>query len=213
MRQRLEDLVDIHELKPDRCLLHHSCPSSFGSAAPSRTRRSTATISRNHCLVGLAKKPAPAAVGRNVILDRAHRRDLRAVADVQVIVDSDLGPERHIVANRQAARQPDLGGEQAMPADGHIVADLDLIVDFGALADHGIAQAAAIDGRSGADLDIVLDQDAAGLRHLQMAVRPKEDEAIAILADAAAGMDQDVVADQRALDRASARRHCNPGRS
>ena len=55
--------------------------------------------------------------------------------------------------------------------------------------------------RAGADLDIVLDQDAAGLRHLQMALRAEEDEAIAVLPDAAAGMDQDVVADQRELDR------------
>ena len=34
-----------------------------------------------------------------------------------------------------------------------------------------------------------------------MTVRPKEHEAIAVLADAAAGMDQHVIADQRALDR------------
>src|ERR1700682_1045958 len=88
-----------------------------------------------------------------------------------------------------------------MSADCHIVANLDLIVDFGALADHGVAQAAAIDGRAGADLHIVLDQDAAGLRHLQMAIRPEKDEAIAVLTDTAAGMDQHVVANQRALNR------------
>src|SRR5216683_5808912 len=57
VRQRLEDLIDIHERKSDRCLLHQSRPSPFGSTVPSRTRRSTATISRNHCLVGFAKKP------------------------------------------------------------------------------------------------------------------------------------------------------------
>ena len=68
---------------------------------------------------------------------------------------------------------PIWAAEQAVPADGHIVADLDLIVDFGALADHGVAQAAAIDGGAGADLDIVLDQHTAGLRHLQMAVRAR----------------------------------------
>ncbi len=112
----------------------------------------------------------------------------------------DLGAQRDIVADRQAARETDLGREQAVPADGHIVADLDLIVDFGALADHGIAQAAAVDGGAGADLDIVLDQHAAGLRHLQMAFGAEEDEAVAVLPDAAAGMDQDVVADQRKLD-------------
>ena len=192
--------------------LHHSFPSPFGSAA-SRTRRSTATISRNHCLVGLAKITAPTAVGRDVVLDRTHRRDLGSVADLEVVVDPHLGAQRHIVADRQAAREADLGREQAMPADGHIVADLDLIVDFGALADHGIAQAAAVDGGAGADLDVVLDQDTAGLRHLQMALGAEEDEAVAVLSDAAAGMDQHVVADQRAWIAQCARRHCSPGRS
>src|ERR1700737_2128530 len=58
MRQRLEDFIDIDDRESDRgLLLHHSRPSPLGGVAPSRTRRSTATISRNHCLVGLAKKP------------------------------------------------------------------------------------------------------------------------------------------------------------
>ena len=168
---------------------------------PPCTSRSTATISLNHCLVGFGKITAPAAVGRNVVLDPAHRRNLGAVADLEVVVDAHLRAQRDVVTDRQAAREPDLGREQAVPADGHIVADLDLIVDFGALADHRIAQAAAVDGGAGADLDIVLDQDPAGLRHLQMALGAEEDEAIAVLPDAAGGMDQDVVADQRELDR------------
>ena len=46
-----------------------------------------------------------------------------------------------------------------------------------------------------------------------MALRAEEDEAVAVLPDAAAGMDQDVVADQRGLNRGIARRHCSPGRS
>src|ERR1700730_2367032 len=62
VRQRLEDVVDIHERKFDRCLLHHSRPSPFGSDVLSRTRRSTARISRNHCLVGFAKWPPQRAL-------------------------------------------------------------------------------------------------------------------------------------------------------
>src|SRR5712672_730125 len=56
VRERLQDLIDVHELKFDR-RLHQSRPSSFGSDVLSRTRRSIATISRNHCLVGFAKWP------------------------------------------------------------------------------------------------------------------------------------------------------------
>src|SRR5690242_6015625 len=87
-----------------------------------------------------------------------------------------------------------------MPANRHIVTDLNLIVDFGPLADHGVAQAAAVDGGPRSDLHVVLDQDATGLGNLQMPLGAEEDEAVAVLPDAAAGMDQHVVADQRALD-------------
>ena len=52
----------------------------------------------------------------------------------------------------------------ALTSDGHIVGDLDQIVDLGAFPDHGVAAAAAIDRRIGADLDIVLDNDTAELR-------------------------------------------------
>jgi len=55
-----------------------------------------------------------------------------------------------------------------MPPDRHIVADLDLIVDFRAFADDGVAQAAAVDRGRGADFDVILDDDPAGLRDLQI---------------------------------------------
>src|SRR6476469_8394285 len=63
MRKRLEDIVDVNELEPDRCFLHHSRPSPFGSAVPLCTRRSTAIISLNHCLVGFAKNPPQRPLG------------------------------------------------------------------------------------------------------------------------------------------------------
>ena len=90
-----------------------------------------------------------------------------------MIIDPHLGSESHVIADRQAAREANLGRKQAMPADGHIVADLDLIVDFGALANHGVSQAATVDGGVGADLDVVLDQHAPGLGNLEMALGPK----------------------------------------
>src|SRR5262245_43590390 len=132
---------------------------------------------------------APAPIGRNIVLDGAHGRHLSPIADLEMIVDADLRTQRHIVTYRQAAREPDLGRKQAVPADNHIVPDLDLIVDFGAFADHSVAQAAAVDRRPRADLNVVLDQHPPRLRDLQMAVRPEEQEAIAVLPDAAAWVD------------------------
>src|ERR1700732_628741 len=146
------------------------------------------------------KMATPAPASRNVVLDGAHRRDLGPVANVEMIVDSHLRAQRHMIANRQATSQSYLGGQQTAPPNRHIVADLDLVVDFRTLADYSVAQAAAVDSRSRPDLHLILDQNAAGLRDLQMAFRPKENEPIAVLADAAAGMDEDPIADQRELD-------------
>ena len=81
-----------------------------------------------------------------------------------------------------------------MPADGHIVADLDQIVDLGAFADHGVAQSAPVDGGAGADFDVVLDDHAPDLRHFQPLAAVGH-VAEAVLADGAAGMDDDAVAE------------------
>src|SRR5882724_13410279 len=148
----------------------------------------------------LGKMTTPAPASRNVVLDGAHRRDLGPVANVEMIVDSHLRAQRDMIANREATSQSYLGSQQTVSPNRHIVTDLDLVVDFRALADHGVAQAAAVDGRSCPDLHLILDQNAASLRDLQMAFRAKENEPIAVLSDAAAGMDEDLIADQRELD-------------
>ena len=90
---------------------------------------------------------------------------------VTLVGDADLRAQHNEIPNRRTLPEmPVCADNHAMPADRHIVADLDQIVDLGALADHGIADGAAVDGRIGADLDVVLDDDAADLRHFQMAL-------------------------------------------
>ena len=79
-----------------------------------------------------------------------------------------------------------------MPADHHVVPDLNQIINFGALADHGVAQRAPVDRRIGADLDIVLNDHAADLRHFQVAL-PTHGEAEPVLADGDAGVESDLL--------------------
>ena len=69
-----------------------------------------------------------------------------------------------------------------MPSNHHVVPDLHEIINFRALADHGIAQGAPVDGGIGADFDPILNDDAADLRHFQVA-RLAHGEAEAVLAD------------------------------
>ena len=104
-------------------------------------------------------------------------------------------PMRDEILDRRRAGDADLGDDHAMPADDHVVGDLDQIVDLGALADHRVAAGAAVDRGVGADLDVVLDDDAADLRHLQVPLR-SHGEAEAVLPDAHAGMEDDAVADE-----------------
>ena len=101
--------------------------------------------------------------------------------------------------NRDTARDTDIAGDQAMPPDDDVVADLDQIVDLGAFADDRIAVAAAVDRRVGADLDVVLDDDPADLRNLQMS-GPAGNIAESVLADADARVEDDAIADQRVDD-------------
>src|SRR5665213_2070568 len=56
-----------------------------------------------------------------------------------------------------------------MRADGHVVRDLDLVVETHVVAEHGVAERAAVDRRIRADFAIVSDAHPAELRHLEPA--------------------------------------------
>jgi hypothetical protein len=58
----------------------------------------------------------------------------------------------------------DTGSDSGMRADAHIVSDLDLVIEFAALLDHGIVEGPAIDRGIGAYLDVICDGNTAKLR-------------------------------------------------
>ena len=64
---------------------------------------------------------------------------------------------------------PDAAGDGGMRADDAVVADLNLIVELGALFDDRVVHRTAIDGGVRADLDIVGDDDPADLGDLDPA--------------------------------------------
>ena len=73
------------------------------------------------------------------------------------------------------------------------MADLDQIVDFGALADEGLAETGAVDGGIGADFDVIADLDDADL--VDFDVAPVHQlVAVAIGTDDGAGLQNDPVA-------------------
>src|SRR5687767_10798215 len=103
---------------------------------------------------------APAGAGRNVIVRSADSRQTGAVADVHVPADARLPTDGHEIADPRRAGDADLRDDDAMASDLDVVAYLDLIVDFRALAYHRVPVGAAVDGGVGADLHIVLNDDA-----------------------------------------------------
>src|SRR5713101_5358460 len=151
---------------------------------------------------GLRRNSAPARARRHVVIDDAGCGNLRALPDPDVIVDAYPRPEHDEIADRHAPRDAGLGHQDAMAADHDIVADLNQIVDFGALADDRIAIGAAVDRGPRPDLDVVLQDDAADLRHFEMAA-PAHHITEPVLSDAASRMNDDAIADQRMRERGS----------
>src|SRR6478735_3192896 len=117
-----------------------------------------------------ARWDAAIALSRWNVVDRAAaRRELDAVTNVNVARDACLSTDLDAISNLRAAGNADLADDGAMPTDVNVVADLDLVIDLGAFADHGVVHGTAIDRRVRTNLDIVLDDDAADLHDLQHA--------------------------------------------
>src|SRR5690349_3736132 len=97
-----------------------------------------------------------------------------------------------------------------MPTNRDIVAYLNKVVDLGPLADDSVANSTSVDCRAGANLDVVLDDHAAYLGNLQM-TPASHHKTKSVLADLAARMKNDTVADQAIADgRASSDRTVAP---
>src|SRR5687767_2539104 len=130
---------------------------------------------------------------RHVAMHDACCRDPGALADGDVAVDAHARTQHHEILDGRATSYTGLGNDHAMPSNGHVMGDLDEIVDLGALADHRIAMRAAVDGGPGADLDVVLDDDAPDLGHLDVPLGAGN-EAEAALPDPASRLQQHPVA-------------------
>src|SRR6516165_2521007 len=89
-----------------------------------------------------------------------------------------------------------------MPADDHIVADLDQIVDLGTFPEHRVPVGPPVNGRPRAYFNIVLDDHAANLGDLKMTAGAHH-VTEPILPDPTAGMHDHPIADQAMADTGS----------
>src|SRR5579872_1657886 len=99
--------------------------------------------------------------------DHGETRDRHTVADCQVTGDSDRPPDDAPPADDRAAGNSRAAGDHRVRPNSHVVADLNQVVELGALLDDRILDRAPVDRRVGADLHIRPDAHTAHLRHLE----------------------------------------------
>src|SRR5690606_24795735 len=92
-----------------------------------------------------------------------------------------------------------LRDDQTVLTNAAVVADLHLIVDFAAFANHSVAQRAAIDGVVTADLHVIFNDDAANTFHALITAVFARHVLKAVVANRVVGVDDDVIADHRAF--------------
>ena len=113
--------------------------------------------------------------------------------------DAHLAAEHDVIVEVGAAGDADLGRQQHVAADGHAVADLHEVVDLGAGLDARFAHRRAIDGRVGAQLDVILDDDRGHLGNLLVRPIAPAHEAVAVAADDDAVLENHAIANRHAL--------------
>lgn len=118
--------------------------------------------------VGLGRAPEPFFTIGDVTHDSGLSRDRDVIAYLKVARDSNLAGKDHVIAQLRTTGDSGLGHDQAMLAQGHIVGNLDEIIDLGAAPDDRRTKCPAINGDVGADLDIIANKHAADLGNFAM---------------------------------------------
>jgi len=147
------------------------------------------------------------------VRDGGLRGEDDAVDDRAVAGDAQLAGENHVVADDGGAGEAGLRADERVFSDARSVADLDEIVDLGAVADFRSAYGRAVDGGIGLHVDVAADANRAGLRDFfpmallvfgkAEAVRANDDAVFkrdvvtedAVLANDSVGVREEVAAD------------------
>lgn len=106
------------------------------------------------------KPRAPRKVSRNTALGG----DYRIVFDCQVANDADLACHFDVFADPCAAGNPRLRGDDGIFSNGHVVRDLDEIVDFDSVLNPSSTKPGPVDRRVRADFNVVINLNDPDLR-------------------------------------------------
>ena len=131
----------------------------------------------------------------NAVRYARFRGDLDPVADGQMPGDADLPSEHAVRADLGRSGHADLRGGDGVFAYGHVMADLNQVVELDAPADDRRTHCRPVDAGVGAYFDIALDADVADLRNLVIRTLVVRSEAESVGSDHRSGVDRHVVAD------------------
>jgi hypothetical protein len=84
---------------------------------------------------------------------------IRAFPDINVFLNAHLAPEANAVCNSGFATNANLRGNQAIFANYHPMTQMDLVVQFGAFAQDGIARNTFVNGTGSAYFNRVVNDD------------------------------------------------------
>ena len=136
--------------------------SSLFSSALSRSRRpcSCLSVAAFFSQVALSSMGNMPVYWPGLWIDRVttvRGRDVHAVGQRQMAEHDGAAADGAMRADDRAAGDADATRHGRMPADAHVVADLDQVVELDAVLDHRVVERAAVDAGVGADLHVVAD--------------------------------------------------------
>ena len=116
--------------------------------------------------------------------------------DAGVIADSNLASHDDVVFDGDAAGEAGLGRDDDIFSDQTVVADVDEVVNFCALADASLVEGPAVDGGVSSDFDVVFEDETTDLRGLLVASGVRiADVAEAFAAEDGSSLDYDAIAE------------------
>lgn len=113
--------------------------------------------------------PAEHRARRNVLGDARLPRRGHALADLQVTGDTDLACEDDKILQLGTSGNPDVRADDTMFTNGHVVPDLDQIIDLGAAPDPGLGKTGSVNTCMGPNFHLVPDNNNSDLRQSMMA--------------------------------------------
>lgn len=112
--------------------------------------------------------PGHPGAGFHVFFDSRSRRDHGLIPDREVIDQAGLPSDHDPLADCRTARDAHLGYDDPVFSHGHVMSDLDQVVDFCALPDVGGSERGPVDRHIGSDFDVIFNDDDASLWNFMM---------------------------------------------